>query len=98
MLYYSQQLIVKLTSASCKFSGNSARRLPWMCSLHRLKLTLKGEVEFPVLLGSIFIGGPAKHRRLRLTTLSSVYVRLVLLLWEAQQGTLCRAIQVQQTL
>jgi len=43
---------VKLTSASCEFNGNSARRLPVMCSLHGRKLTLKGDVVLPVLLVS----------------------------------------------
>ena len=30
-----------------------------MCSLHRLKIMLKGEVVFSVLLVSLFIGGQA---------------------------------------
>jgi hypothetical protein len=53
---------------------------------------------FPVLLASIFVGGPAKHRLLRRTALPSVYIHFVFLLEEAQHGTLFRAIQVQQTL
>ena len=52
---------------------------------------------FPVLLANIFIGGPAKYRLLWRTALPSVYIHSVLLLGEAQHGTLCRAIQVQQT-
>jgi hypothetical protein len=67
-------------------------------SFVRLKWTLKVEVVFPVLLASIFIGEPAKRSLLWRTALLSVYIHLILLLREAQRGTLCRAIQVQQTL
>jgi hypothetical protein len=52
----------------------------------------------PVPLVRLVIGGPAKQRRLWLTAHRSVYVHLVLLLAEAQHGTLCRVAQVQHTL
>jgi hypothetical protein len=68
-----------------------------MSSLHRFQVMLKGVVMLSVPLLSLFIGGPAKQCRLWLTAHRSVYVHLVLLLGEAQHGTLCR-VQVQQTL
>jgi hypothetical protein len=52
---------------------------------------------FSVLCVRLFIRGPAKHRRMSVRALRSVYIRLVPLLGEVQHGAFCRHIQVEQT-